>query len=206
MQISGRATFGRIAMWKVTARPLAFALTVSSLLACGGVTRLAPSDRYTVTAELMLGPGRHPLTACHFIALSQPPPACGGVEVRGVDVQRVPGARRLSNGAVMTDAVRLFGWWDGVALNRTELPRRPTQPTSSASTQLAAEATPRSVAAVRRMAADDRELKRLGIQVLGCWPDGDNVVVQVPVADNRTVATLEQRYGPTLVSPWLTRA
>ena len=187
------------------ARSLALVAAVVPMLGCGGVTRLVPADRYTVTAPLMLGPGKQPLTACRVIPLSMPPAGCGGVEVRGVEVQQVPGARRLSNGATMTDSVRLVGRWDSTALNLTEPPRRATQ-SSTSITHLAAEPTPRAVAALKRMVADWQELKRLGILVMECSTDGDNVVLLVPVADQRTVWTLEQRYGPVLVSAWLQRA
>jgi hypothetical protein len=84
-----------------------------SLDCAGGISRITVFDRYTVTSALMLGPGKRPLTACRMIALSLPPAFCQGVEVRGVDVMQVAGARRLSNGAILTDSVRLVGMWDG---------------------------------------------------------------------------------------------
>ena len=187
------------------ARSLALVAAVVVVFACGGVVRLVPAELYTVTAPLMLGPGKQPLTACRFIPFSIPPPWCGGVEVRGVDVQRVPGARRLSNGATMTDSVRLVGRWDGTALNLTEPPRRATQSATSI-THFPAGPTPRAAAALQRVVADEQELKRLGIFVMECTTDGDNVVLLVPVADQHTVRTLEQRYGPVMVSAWLQRA
>jgi len=120
------------------------------MLGCSSVTRIVPVDRYTVTTALMQGgPWRLPLTACHIVPLSLPPPGCGGVKVHGVDVQRVPGARRLSNGVIVTDSVRLVGTWDGSTLNLTEPPRRAT-PSQASPTRPAAEATPRAVAAVQR--------------------------------------------------------
>jgi hypothetical protein len=55
------------------------------------------------------------------------------------------------------------------------------------------------------VAADWNELKRLGIHVLELSTDGDSVSFLLPVADQRTVGTLERRYGPVLVSAWLQR-
>jgi hypothetical protein len=118
---------------------------------------------------------------------------------------RVPGARRLSNGVIETDTVRLVGKWDGRALNLTESPRRATPPRPAPS-PVAAEATPRAVAAGQRMAGDSPELQGLGIYILKSWTDGDAVVALVPVADQRTVTTLRQRYGPVVVNAWLQRA
>jgi hypothetical protein len=188
------------------ARVVLVSAVVVSMLGCGSVTRMVPVDRYTVTTELMQGgPSRLPLIACHIVPLSLPPPGCGGVEVRGVDVQRVPGARRLSNGVIETDSVRLVGTWDGSTLNITELPRRAT-PSQPSPTRPAAEATARATAAIQRVTADWQELKRLNIQILEYWTDGDSVAFLVPVVDQRTMATLEQRYGPVLLSAWLQRA
>jgi hypothetical protein len=201
----GRIATGLLACSRSTVPwALALVLAVASLLGCGWVTRLPSSDRYTVTTGLMLGPGQQPLTACRLTLLSLPPPGCGGVEVRGVRADQVPGARRLSNGAITTDPVRLVGRWDGAALNLTEAPRRATQ-SPTRTTHLPAEATPRALAAQQRVAADWNELKRLGIHVLELSTDRDSVSFLLPVADQRTVGTLEQRYGPVLVSAWLQR-
>jgi hypothetical protein len=45
----------------------------------------------------------------------------------------------------------------------------------------------------------------VGIHVLEFSTDGDSVSFLVPVADQRTVEPLEQRYGPVVVSAWLQR-
>jgi hypothetical protein len=163
------------------------------------------SDRYSATGPLMIVPGKQALRVCLVIPLSLPPPGCGGVEVRGVDVWQVPGAARLSNGAVMTDPVRVVGTWDGTALSVTEPPRRATQTAIQLPTHAQADATPRAAAALQRLVGDSKELDRLGIYVMECTTDGDDVAILVPVADGRTVRTLEQRYGPVEVQSWLQR-
>jgi len=170
-------------------------------------SRVGRIDRYTKTTALMQGsPFNQPLTACRMVLLSDPPAGCGGVEVRGVaDPMRLPGARRLSNGVIQTDTVRLVGTWDGYALNLTEPPLRATPPLASRR-PVAAPATPQALAAQQRLVADMRELRRQGVLVMQCAPNGDAVSALVPVADDRTVATLTQRYGPVLVSAWLERA
>lgn len=117
----------------------------------------------------------------------------------------MPGAHRLSNGAILTDSVRLVGRWDGTALNLTEPPRRATPSFTGTSHPLPAEATPRAAGAVQRLVTDGQALKRLGILVMECSTDGDSVVILVPVADERVVRTLDERYGPVLVSAWLRR-
>jgi hypothetical protein len=178
-------------------------VVLALVIACGGVTRPVPTGRYRVTAPLMIVPGKQPLTACRLIPLSMPPPACDGVEVRGVDAQRVPGARRLSNGATMTDPVRIVGRWDGTALTLTEPPRPDGGQSSAGAPRRAADPTPRATAALQRVAADEQELRRLGVDVLECSVDGDAVVLVVPVADQRTVQTLERRYGSVHVTGWL---
>jgi hypothetical protein len=186
--------------------PLALlAVGLLSLDCAGGISRIASSDRYTVTTELMLGPGNLPLTACRVMAASEPPASCSGVEVRGVDVKQVPGSRRLSNGAILTDSVRLVGMWDGSALNLTQPPHRATPPRPPAM-RVAAQATPRALAAQQRLVADWQDLQRQGLHVMECSTDGDAVVVLVPVADQRTVSELTQRYGPVVVNAWLQRA
>jgi len=189
-------------------QPLILAAAGLLVAGCaGGASRIGSLDRYTTTTSLMQGgPWKQPLTACRIIPASLPPQGCGGVEVRGVaDPMRLPGAMRLSNGLLETDTVRLVGTWDGHALNLTEPPRRATPPHPSPR-PIAAPATPRALAALQRLVADQPELRRQGILVMECAPDGDAVYVLVPVTDNRTVATLTRRYGPVLVSAWLQRA
>src|SRR5215831_4971519 len=152
----------------------------------GVASRIGLLDLYTTTTGLMQGgPWKQPLTACRLVPLSLPPPGCGGVEVGGVaDPMRLPGARRLGNGVLETDTVRLVGTWDGHALNLTEPPRRATPHPSPL--PVTAPATPRAVTAAQRLAADQPELRRQGILIMESAPDGDAVYVLVPVADDQT--------------------
>ena len=137
----------------------------------GGDSRVRRIDRYTKTTALMQG-GRfnQRLTACRMVLLSDPPAGCSGVEVRGVaDPMLLPGARRLRNGVIQTDTVRLVGTWDGYALCLTEPPLRAT-PAQARPDPVAAPATPRALAAQQRLVADMRELGRHGVLIMQCAP------------------------------------
>lgn len=53
------------------------------------------------------------------------------------------------------------------------------------------------------MLADWEDLRRLGIPIMELSTDGDRVTFLVPVADQHTIQTLQQRYGLVDVSIWL---
>ena len=175
--------------------------------ACGASPlRRQPSGLYTVTTVMMIAPGKDTLIACHLMPLPLPPIGCGGVEVRGVDALRLPGTRRYPNGTVETATFRLMGRWDGSALVLTEPPMAAQSHSGAPRTEpshLPAEATKRALAAQQRVLADSDELRRLGIQIMELGVDGDSVTFLVPVADSRTLQTLQQRYGPAEVTGWL---
>lgn len=173
---------------------------------CGAAPRRQRSDLYTVTSVMMSAPGKQTLIACHAAPLPYPPIGCGGVEVRGIDALQLPGTRRYPNGTVETARFRLIGRWDGSALIVTEPPQAPqpepgTPPRKP--TYITAEATQRALAAQQRVLADWDQLRRQGIQIMELGIDGDRVTFLVPVADQHTIQTLQQRYGPVEVTGWL---
>jgi hypothetical protein len=175
---------------------------------CGAALRRQPSDLYTVTTIMMSAPGKQTLIACQAMPLPFPPIGCGGVEVRGVDAFQLPGTRRYSNGTVQTAIFRLVGRWDGSALILTEPPQAAQQESGAPSHEAlhpAAEPTQRALAAQQRVLADSDDLRRLGIQIMELGIDGDRLTFLVPVADQHTIQTLQQRYGPVEVTSWLQR-
>jgi hypothetical protein len=61
--------------------------------------------------------------ACFAIPLSYPPIGCGGIEIHGLEMERLSGITRYNNGIVETKGLfRLVGTWDGKALMLTRQP------------------------------------------------------------------------------------
>src|SRR2546421_3168287 len=92
-------------------------LVLVAAVACGGqpLFKAHGKPEYEVTTTLMQKP-RGPVVACHAIPLPDPPIGCGGITVRGFDINQGPGAHTYPNGVRSTGPVRLVGTWSGSSL------------------------------------------------------------------------------------------
>jgi hypothetical protein len=174
-------------------------LAVAGLGLLGAGSSGPAAVRYELDAQLLATGGR--VFACFSDALMGPT-ACGGIEVKGVDVSQVPEG---GGDPPWSQAMRLVGTWDGQALVLTESPQpapkaiglpEPCQPDPNSQPQ------PDSIQ-IQIEVSD--ALRSRGVEVLmstGC--DQTTVGVVVPVADDATVAWITGRYH-VKVAGWLRR-
>ena len=192
----------------MTARTVACVILVTAIAGCGRFGAAVSGPLYTVTASVMQKPGERP-HACAAIPLPYPPIGCGGPDVRGLDLATMAGVIRYRNGVHAIGVVRLVGTWDGQALVLT---RAPVSAKPADATQLRACQQPfgftgssEMPAMMQRLMSDEQVLKSRGLLLLEFGPcDESSYFVIIPVADSKSVAWLNERYGPTLrVYGWL---
>lgn len=183
--------------------------------ACGGLPSARQSvTEYTVVAPLLAAPGS-PIYACYFMNLPAPgPSACGGVEVRNVDVATVAamgGDHPYNGGTRMSRPVRLVGAWDGQTLTLTLTKRPvpadyPADPFPSPLVSVPPPSGETAALAEASQIAGDSSLRREGVQVIsaGVGRHGKDVDVKLVVADARAVQALQRRYDSVYVTGgWL---
>ena len=177
------------------------ALSLNNSTAGGSTT----GPHYTVTAPLLAVRGQ-PVYACLSIELTGPPTACGGVEVRNVNVAPIPGTIAYKNGTLLTPAVKLVGILDGQTLTLTELPDSNQGPGSQPK-PVSLLPPPTSVGTdsqvAQQIAHDMRNLQRRGIYVLSVGVGADGVDVVLVIADPTSVEILYNQYGDVNISGWL---
>jgi hypothetical protein len=177
-----------------------------TVISCGAAPQRATEARYTVEGALHQSP-RAPTEICGIVFLSLPPADCGGVEVRGVEIRTVKGARVYGDGTVEANDVQLVGTWDGHALTATRSPQTvsPTKvvqiPDCGAVAQPAS-TTQRPSEIARQIQEDAVDLRTRGIPVIAAQVCGNTVLVVVPVADRGTVDYLRNRYDGLAIVSW----
>ena len=157
--------------------------------------------RYELDAPLLATGGR--VFACFSDALMGPT-ACGGIEVKGVDVSQIPEGGG-DHGSPWSQPMRLVGTWDGQALTLTEAPQvAQTPPGLPPLCTQDFNAQPEPDSMQRQIDVIDA-LQRRGVAVLesaGC--DHATVGVLVVVADDATVDWITKHYRVNVVS-WMRR-
>jgi len=155
--------------------------------------------RYELDAPLLATGGR--VFACFSDALMGPT-ACGGIEVKGVDLSQVPEG---GGDPPWSPMMRLVGTWDGQALTLTDAPQVAQSPPGLpplCPQDFNSQPEPDSLQ--RQIEVMDA-LQRRGVGVLesaGC--DRATVGVLVVVADDATVDWITKHYQVNIVS-WLRR-
>ena len=184
------------------------ALAIIAVVACGGGGRAAVgASLYSVTSTAMQVPGSEP-QACFAMPLPLPPIGCGGVELRGLEMGRLPGVVRYSNGVTETrDAFQFVGTWDGQALTLMRPPSAASQDQASRIPECAQE--PGQSAGgpmpplMQRVIDDQALLKSKGIQLLEFYPCTGSVFLGLVVADQQSIDFLTGRYGEVEIGGWL---
>jgi hypothetical protein len=186
---------------RTTAASLGFGLLAAALGVLGAGSSGPAAIRYELNAPLLATGGR--VFACFSDALMGPT-ACGGIEVKGVDISQVPDGGG-DHGSPWSQPMRLVGTWDGQALTLTDAPQVAQMPpglpplcTQDSNSQ------PEPDSMQRQIEVTDA-LQSRGVDVLesaGC--DRATVGVLVVVADDATVDWITKRYHVNVVS-WLRR-
>lgn len=188
-----------------TSAALGFGLLAAGLGVLGAGSSGPAATRYEVTAPLQLATGGK-VFACYAFLMSYPVEGYGGIEVRGVDFSQIPNVEGYPSGALVSQAMRLVGTWDGQALTVTERP----QPAEKAlglpepcRQELGFEGAPAMMPRERQVWDD---LRAHGIAVLQSMPCDDTTLgITVVVADDRTVAWVTSRYPQVKIAGWLRR-
>jgi hypothetical protein len=178
----------------------------AALLGVLGAGSSGPTaTRYEVTAELLLASDGKTY-ACYLYAQSFPPTACGGIEVRGVDLTQIPGVEGYPSGGQGSPARRLVGTWDGQALTLTEPPQlaaRAMGLPQPCQQELGFDGAP-GMPLMGQVDNDWVALRARGIDLLETMPcDSATVGIVVVVADDQTVGWLTSHYRPIKVGGWL---
>ncbi len=184
---------------------LGFGLLAAGLGVLGAGSSGPAVARYEVTAPLQLATGGK-VYACYAFLMTYPAEGCGGILVRGVDLNRTPNVEGYPSGAQVYQAIRLVGTWDGTALTLTESP----QPAQKApglpepcQQELGFDGAPGVMA--REPEVWDG-LKAHGIAVLQTMPCDDTTLgITVVVADDRSVAWMTSHYQHIKIAGWLRR-
>ena len=181
---------------------MGFGLLAAALGVLGAGSSGPAAIRYELNAPLLATGGR--VFACFSYVLMGPSDGCGGIEVQGVDINRLPdggGARGLP----FSQPMRLVGTWDGQALTLTEAPQAAqTAPGLPPLCTRNFNSQPEPDSIQRQIEVTDA-LRSRGVDVLestGC--DRTTVGVLVPVADEATVAWITKHYHVNVVG-WLRR-
>jgi hypothetical protein len=186
---------------RTTAASLGFGLLAAALGVLGAGSSGPAAIRYELNAPLLATGGR--VFACFSDALMGPT-ACGGIEVKGVDISQVPDGGG-DHGSPWSQPMRLVGTWDGQALTLTDAPQVAQMPpglpplcTQDSNSQ------PEPDSMQRQIEVTDA-LQSRGVDVLeSAACDRATVGVLVVVADDATVDWITKRYHVNVVS-WLRR-
>lgn len=180
---------------------------VCALLSLLGVGSTGPgSSMYEVSAPALSVTGG-PVYACFAILESWPPTGCGGVVVRGLDIERVAGVQRYPDGTLATPSLHLVGSWDGRVLTLTEPPRPATPtPLPDACTQVAGfTESPEEFARQTQINGINRDGNDRPILILATLPcDETTIGAVLAVADDNTIKWLTSHYAPIKIAGWLT--
>jgi hypothetical protein len=181
---------------------LGFGLLAAGLGVLGAGSSGPAAIRYELNAPLLATGGR--VFACFSDALMDPTTGCGGIEVKGVDVSKVPDGGG-DHGLPWSQTMRLVGTWDGHALTLTEAPQ-PAQTAPGLPQPCTQDFSPQpGFDSIQLQIEVADALRNRGIDVLmstGC--DGMKVGVVLPVADDATVDWLTRHYHVNVVG-WLRR-
>jgi hypothetical protein len=186
---------------RATLATLGLGLLAAGLGVVGAGSSGPAAIRYELDAPLLASGGR--VFACFSDALMGPT-ACGGIEVKGVDVSQIPDGGG-DHGLPWSQTMRLVGTWDGRALTLTETPQ-PAQTAPGLPEPCPQDFSPQAgFDSIQHQIEVADALRNRGIDVLmstGC--DGMKVGVVVPVADDATVDWLTRHYHVNVVG-WLRR-
>jgi hypothetical protein len=186
---------------RTTAASLGFGLLAAALGVLGAGSSGPAAIRYELNAPLLATGGR--VFACFSDALMGPT-ACGGIEVKGVDISQVPDGGG-DHGSPWSQPMRLVGTWDGQALTLTDAPQVAQMPpglpplcTQDSNSQPEPDSMQRQIEVIDA-------LQSRGVDVLesnGC--DHATVGVLVVMADDATVDWITKHYRVNVVS-WMRR-
>jgi hypothetical protein len=186
---------------RATSVSMGLGLLVATLGVLGAGSSGPAAIRYELNAPLLATGTR--FFACFSDALMDPA-ACGGIEVKSVDISQVPDGGG-DHGLPWSHPMRLVGTWDGQALTLTEAPQ-PAQTAPGLPQPCTQDFSPQPGFDSTQMQIEVADaLRNRGIDVLmstGC--DGMKVGVVVPVADDATVDWLTTYYRVYVVG-WLRR-
>jgi hypothetical protein len=182
------------------------AVILIGFLGCGGFGS-STHNKYAVNAQVLVVAGGMP-KACPGVPLTNPPTDCGGVELGNVDASSVHGAVVYSNGTVETSVLHLVGTWDGTRLNLLSPPAVMKHPVAVTPLQACKgfdQAPPRqSVLELQKAVLRDRDiLAAHHLSPLKTEPCGKDLLIVVPVADQKAIEFLKDRYVSVTVSGWL---